>query len=170
MPLLAVDAACLTENLQSLDLTTRVQRDTPDLFLQPGVTMKSARIIVTVAVAATLSACASKPQDIEAAYVSPTLYERLSCDRLREEATAVSARAIAASGAQQKKADNDAVAVGVGVVIFWPALFFAKGDGATAAEVARLKGEMKAIEMASLKNNCGIRFEDPSAKPSAKKG
>ncbi|MCZ8180139.1 MAG: hypothetical protein O9309_14035 [Rhizobium sp.] len=125
---------------------------------------------IALSLAVALSSCASKPQDIEAAYVSPALYESLTCDRLREEATAVSARAIAASGAQQKKADNDAVAVGVGVVIFWPALFFAKGDGATAAEVSRLKGEMKAIEMASLKNNCGIRFEDPTAKPAAKKG
>ncbi|QEE47078.1 hypothetical protein FVA81_21815 [Rhizobium sp. WL3] len=127
-------------------------------------------IAFAVAIAAAFSSCASKPSEIEAAYVSPALYESLSCDRLREEATAVSARAIAASGAQQKKADNDAVAVGVGLVIFWPALFFAKGDGASAAEVARLKGEMKAIETASIKNNCGIRFEDPSAQPTKKKG
>lgn len=124
---------------------------------------------ITMALAVALSSCASKPTDIEAAYVSSTLYESLSCERLREEATTVSARAIAASGVQQKKADNDAVAVGVGLVIFWPALFFAKGDGASAAEVARLKGEMKAIETASIKNNCGIRFEDPTAKPAKKK-
>jgi hypothetical protein len=135
---------------------------------QLGVIMNKT-IAVTVALAAALSSCASKPKDIEAAYVSSTLYESLPCDRLREEATAVSARAIAASGVQQKKADNDAVAVGVGLVIFWPALFFAKGDGASAAEVARLKGEMKAIETASLKNNCGIRFEDPTAQPAKKK-
>lgn len=128
------------------------------------------KIAAAVALATVLSSCASKPSDIEAAYVSPALYESLSCDRLREEATSVSARAIAASGVQQKKADNDAVAVGVGLVIFWPALFFAKGDGASAAEVARLKGEMKAIEAVSLKNNCGIRFEDPTAKPAKKKG
>ncbi|MGC4410285.1 hypothetical protein D4A92_13300 [Rhizobium rosettiformans] len=127
------------------------------------------KLATVLGLAAMLSSCASKPQDIEAAYVSPMLYESLSCDRLREEATAVSARAIAASGVQQKKADNDAVAVGVGLVLFWPALFFAKGDGASAAEVARLKGEMKAIEGASIKNNCGIRFEDPTAKPAAKK-
>jgi hypothetical protein len=127
-------------------------------------------IAIAVGLGLALSSCASKPKDIEAAYVSSTLYESLSCDRLREEATAVSARAIAASGAQQKKADNDAVAVGVGLVIFWPALFFAKGDGASAAEVSRLKGEMKAIETASLKNNCGIRFEDPTAQPASKKG
>jgi hypothetical protein len=127
-------------------------------------------IAIAVGLGLALSSCASKPKDIEAAYVSSTLYESLSCERLREEATAVSARAIAASGTQQKKADNDAVAVGVGLVIFWPALFFAKGDGASAAEVSRLKGEMKAIETASIKNNCGIRFEDPTAQPVKKKG
>lgn len=125
--------------------------------------MKS-KYIVATCIAGLLSSCASKPSEIEAAYVSSTLYESLSCEQLRQEATAVSSRAIAASGAQQKKADNDAVAVGVGVVIFWPALFFTKGDGATAAEVSRLKGEMRAIETASLKKNCGIRFETASAK------
>lgn len=129
--------------------------------------MRSKTVAAACAVAV-LSSCASKPDEIEAAYVSPALYESLSCARLREEATSVSARAIAASGAQQKKADNDAVAVGVGMVLFWPALFFAKGDGATAAEVSRLKGEMRAIEMASIKNNCGIRFETaPAAKKAA---
>ncbi len=125
--------------------------------------MKS-KYIVAACIAGLLSSCASKPSEIEAAYVSSTLYESLSCEQLRQEATAVSSRAIAASGAQQKKADNDAVAVGVGVVIFWPALFFTKGDGATAAEVSRLKGEMRAIETASLKKNCGIRFETAAAK------
>jgi hypothetical protein len=127
------------------------------------------KIASVIGLALAVTSCASKPNDIEAAYVSSTLYEGLSCNRLREEATMVSSRAIVASGVQQKKADNDAVAVGVGLVIFWPALFFAKGDGASASEVSRLKGEMKAIETASLKNNCGIRFEDPSAKPAKKK-
>lgn len=117
------------------------------------------RIAAATCAVAIVSSCASKPSDIDAAYVSPALYEGLTCDRLREEATAVSARAIAASGVQQKKADNDALAVGVGVVLFWPALFFTKGDGASAAEVSRLKGEMRAIETASIKNNCDIRFE-----------
>lgn len=127
--------------------------------------MKS-KYIAAACIAGVLSSCATKPSDIEAAYVSPTLYESLTCVRLREEATVVSSRAIAASGAQQKKADNDAVAVGVGVVIFWPALFFAKGNGASAAEVSRLKGEMQAIEAASLKKNCGIRFETAALKKS----
>jgi len=33
-----------------------------------------------------------------------------------------------------------------------------KGDGTTATEVARLKGEMTAIEQASVAKNCGLSF------------
>jgi hypothetical protein len=61
-------------------------------------------------------------------------------------------------GSQDAKARNDAVATGVGLVLFWPALFFIKGDSTTAAEVSRLKGEMEAIEQASVRKECGIQF------------
>lgn len=45
------------------------------------------------------------------------------------------------------------------MVIFWPALFLAQGDGVQAAEVARLKGEMDAIETVSREKGCGIQFQ-----------
>jgi hypothetical protein len=32
------------------------------------------------------------------------------------------------------------------------------GDGNTAAELARLKGQMQALEQASVQKNCGIQF------------
>ena len=47
----------------------------------------------------------------------------------------------------------------VGVVIFWPALFFIDGDNQKTAELARLKGEMEALEQASIQKNCGIQFQ-----------
>ncbi|WP_457094921.1 hypothetical protein [Microvirga sp. P5_D2] len=123
--------------------------------------MKS--ITTAVIAALSLAGCASKSENIAAAYVSPLTYDSYSCRNLQEEAARVSARAIAASGAQDSKATNDAVATGVGVVLFWPALFFIKGEGASAAEVARLKGEMDAIEQASIKKRCGIEFRKASA-------
>lgn len=46
----------------------------------------------------------------------------------------------------------------VSLILFWPAAFFLKGDGAAAAEVARLKGEMQAIEQVNRVKNCGIKF------------
>lgn len=108
--------------------------------------------------AALASGCASKSDNIAAAYVSPNAYASFSCSQLQEEAIRISNRAAAASGAQDSKASNDAVATGVAVVLFWPAAFLIKGDGAGAAEVARLKGEMEAIEHASIQKRCGLQF------------
>lgn len=109
--------------------------------------------------ATVLSGCAKSADSISAAYVSPLQFENFSCPQLREEATRVSSRAIQVTGEQNSKATSDAVVTAVGVVVFWPALFFVKGDGATAGEVARLKGEMEAIEQVSVRKNCGIRFQ-----------
>ena len=116
-----------------------------------------------IALALTAAGCASRSDNIAAAYVSPNTYASYSCPALREEATRVSSRAIQASGAQDSKATNDAVATGVAVVLFWPAAFLIKGEGASAAEVARLKGEMEAIEQASIQKRCGIEFRRPGA-------
>ena len=116
---------------------------------------------IVAVVAFSLVGCATSPDNISAAYVSPIQYQSYSCPQLREEATRVSSRAIQVSGVQSSKATTDAVAMTVGVVVFWPALFFLKGDGTTAAEVSRLKGEMDAIEQASIRKKCGIQFQKP---------
>jgi hypothetical protein len=105
-----------------------------------------------------LSGCATNPKDIAPAYVSPVLYQNLSCQQLAEEAARVSQAAAVATGAQQSQASKDAVMVGVTAVLFWPAIFFVGGDKGNAAEVARLKGEMQAIEQANLTRGCGIEF------------
>ena len=60
--------------------------------------------------------------------------------------------------------------MGVGLVIFWPALLFTKGNDENTAELARLKGSMDAIEQASIRKNCGIKFQrapPPSHLPQA---
>lgn len=106
-----------------------------------------------------LAGCATPADNIAAAYVSPIGYQGLSCAQLGTEAQAISGRAAAAVGAQNKKATGDAVAMTVGLVVFWPALLFTQGDGAQAAEVARLKGEMQAIEDAARRKGCGIKFQ-----------
>ncbi len=47
---------------------------------------------------------------------------------------------------------------GVALVLFWPAALFMKGDGADAAEVARIKGEMQSIEQVNRIKKCDIVF------------
>jgi hypothetical protein len=105
-----------------------------------------------------LAGCATRSENVTATYVSPIQYQSYTCQQLREEAARVSAKAAAASGVQDSKANGDAIATGVAVVIFWPAAFFLKGDGSTAAELASLKGQMDAIEEANIQKKCGIEF------------
>ncbi len=116
------------------------------------------RMFVLLGCAATMAGCASRSENVNAAYVSPNAYQSYSCDQIRAEAARVSSRAAAATGTQNSKATSDAVTTGVAVVLFWPAAFFIKGDGAGAAELSRLKGEMEALEQASVQKKCNIVF------------
>ena len=110
-------------------------------------------------VAALVSGCATNPKDIAPSYVSPILYQNLSCEQLAQEAARVSQAAAVSTGAQANQASKDAVMTTVGVVLFWPSLFFIGGDKGNAAEVARLKGEMQAIEQANISKSCGLQFQ-----------
>ena len=102
-----------------------------------------------------------KSNEITAAYVSPVTYQTYSCQQLSQEAQAVSARAAAVSGAQDQKRTNDQIATTAAIIIFWPAAFLVSGDGPVAAELAQLKGQMVAIEQASIQKKCGIKFQQP---------
>jgi hypothetical protein len=119
-----------------------------------------------------LVGCASSSDEIRAQYISPLQYQDLSCQQIGAEAQRVSARASEVAGVQDEKSTNDAVATGVGIVLFWPSLFFIKGDGQTAAELGRLRGEFDALEQASIRKNCGIQFprKAPPPPPEATSG
>ena len=119
------------------------------------------RILGIVALGAALGGCASSAEDIMPAYVSPVMYQQYTCQQLAQEAQAVSARAGALSGAQDHQRTNDGLATAAAVVIFWPAAFFVGGDKQTAAELAQMKGQMVAIEQASIQKKCGIQFQGP---------
>lgn len=120
------------------------------------------RNLLLMAFAAMLAGCASSSSDIRAAYVSPLQYNNLTCEQLGLEAERVSARAADVAGIQDQKSTNDAVATGVAVVLFWPAAFFIKGDGPTATELARLKGEFETIEKVSSQKGCNLQFRGGS--------
>src|SRR6476619_711387 len=109
--------------------------------------------------ASLLAACASKSSEVTSAYVSPIMYQSYNCQQLGMEAQAVSAKAAQLSGAQDQKRTNDQVATAVAVVVFWPAAFLVGGDGQVAAQLAQLKGQMNAIEQASIQKRCGIQFQ-----------
>ncbi len=102
-----------------------------------------------------LSACATRPENIQAQYVSPMQYQSYSCEQLESEAMRISRKVTEVTGKQSKQATGDAVAMGVGLVLFWPALFFLIGDDKK-EELARLKGEYDAIEQSAIQKNCSL--------------
>jgi hypothetical protein len=119
------------------------------------------RILGIVALVAALGGCASSAEDIAPAYVSPIMFQHYTCQQLAQEAQAVSAHAAALSGAQDSQRTKDEVATTAAVIIFWPAAFFVGGDKQTAAELGQMKGQMVAIEQASIQKKCGIQFRGP---------
>jgi uncharacterized protein YceK len=116
-------------------------------------------VLLSTAAVLVLAGCASKSEDITAAYVSPVAYQSYTCDQLQQEAEGISARAAQAAGQQDKARKNDQVKTAVGVVLFWPVLLFNEGDGRNAAELSNLKGQMNAIQTASTKKKCGFTFQ-----------
>lgn len=117
--------------------------------------------VATLCVA--LGGCASSSKEIQATYVSPVQYQSYTCQQLTLEAQALSTRASQISGVQDEKRTSDAVATAAAVIIFWPAAFLVRGDGQTAAELANLKGQMQAVEQASIQKKCNIQFQAPKS-------
>src|ERR1700742_1226368 len=117
------------------------------------------RILGIVALGAALGGCASSAADIAPAYVSPVAFQGYNCQQLALEAQAISTRAATLSGAQDSQRTRDGWATGAAIVVFWPAAFFVGGDKQTAAELAQMKGQMVAVEQASIAKKCNIQFQ-----------
>jgi hypothetical protein len=134
----------------------------PDRSLWKGIEMnwKFVRLLAAMgACVIVLGACASSSKEIKATYVSPLEYQQYDCEQLSQEMRRVSRRASEVAGNVDEEASDDKVATGIGVVLFWPALFFIDGDGPQAQEYARLKGEIEAMEQASIEKRCDIQVK-----------
>jgi len=127
--------------------------------MQPGLGDQDMRNLGVVALCVALAGCASSAADITPAYVSPVQYQSYTCQQLALEAQSISTRAATLSGAHDKQRTNDGLATAAAVVIFWPAAFFVGGDKQTAAELAQMKGQMVAVEQASIAKKCNIQFQ-----------
>ena len=130
--------------------------------------MKNKSVALILIVAFLSSGCATSPDKIRATYVSPLQYYGLSCEQIREEMIRVSAKVGEVTGVQQSEATKDAWAMGVGLILFWPALFFLMGSDKK-AELGRLKGEYEALETVAIRKNCGFAAELEKAREEHKK-
>lgn len=112
------------------------------------------KIIATTLIPVFLSACATAGKDVTATYVSPVQFSTYDCDQLRQEMLRIQGRANQLSGRLDEAASNDKALVGVGMILFWPALFALGGTKQQEAELSRLKGEYDALSAAGVSKKC----------------
>lgn len=105
-----------------------------------------------------ISGCSTKAKNVSASYVSPLQYQSYNCNQIGQEMLRVNRNVLEVTGQQDRAAGKDAVALGVGLVLFWPALFFMIG-GDKKEELGRLKGEYEALQTAAISQECDVTEE-----------
>ena len=100
--------------------------------------------------------CATSSKHIATEYVSPMQYQSYDCTQLAAELARIQVRVSQLGGALDKASDNDKMITGVGIILFWPALFALGGTKQQEAEYARLKGEYDAVDQASIAKHCSV--------------
>jgi len=115
--------------------------------------MKTTTILVTTALIA-LSACAKQPDKIVATAVSTSNYSYMSCNQLRAQRNAVVTNVNNLTTKQKKAADDDALIMGVGILLFWPAMFAPGITDDFGPQLAQAKGEYDAINAVGNQKRC----------------
>ena len=100
--------------------------------------------------------CATSSKDIAPNYVSPMQYQSYDCDQIGGEMIRIQSRVNALTGRLDEAATNDKVIMGVGLILFWPALFALGGTKQQEAEYARLKGEYDALQQSAIQKKCSF--------------
>ena len=109
-----------------------------------------------------LGGCASNPDKIDAAYISPLKYRTYDCDQVAMEMDHVGRRTTDLYMRLKKERNADNWQMGIGLVLFWPTLFLLEGgDGPEATEYAQLKGNFEALRETSVQKKCAIEAKSP---------
>jgi hypothetical protein len=117
--------------------------------------------VVTIAACVLLSACASKPQDIELIAAPAHTYASYDCEQMLVEARNLVEEATSSYRAQVRRNRADKQTMIVGFFVTWPVTMLVEGDGLEAEKIGILKGRMQALENASTKLDqpgCKITF------------
>ena len=109
-----------------------------------------------------LVGCASHPDKIATAYVSPLKYKDSSCDQIALEIDYVGQKTTQLYQRLKKERTSDNWQMGLGLVLFWPTLFFLEGgDGPEATEYSQLKGDFEALRQTATAKNCSVTGKSP---------
>ncbi|MDD2721287.1 MAG: hypothetical protein PHH47_08280 [Gallionella sp.] len=115
-----------------------------------------------------LAGCATSSKNIAANYVSPMQYHAYDCEQLAGETQRIQSRVDQVGGRLDVAATHDQQLVGVGMILFWPALFALGGTKEQEAEYARLKGEYDAVQQAAIAHKCpGVVAQTPTTTTTA---
>ena len=112
------------------------------------------KVLLPVLTSFLLLGCATASKDVTTTYVSPVQFQSLDCDQLAAEAARVQLRVNQIGGRLDEAASADKAIAGVGIILFWPALFALGGTKQQEAEYARLRGEYEAVQQASTIKKC----------------
>jgi hypothetical protein len=105
-----------------------------------------------------LASCGPSQAELRSTYVPPFPYLELDCPQLAREARAVSSRSDKLAGLAQsnpilKGNENNST------TILWPKAFSLVGNNSIADQLALMRGQMIAIEEASIRRQCSIQFQ-----------
>ena len=121
--------------------------------------MRSTLLVATFIVC---TGCASNPNKIDAAYVSPLTYARYNCDQIASEMNYVGQETTKLYQRLKSERTADNWQMAAGLLVFWPALLFLEGgDGPEAGRYSQLKGEFEALRQASIEKGCTINALSP---------
>lgn len=120
------------------------------------------RIILITLAAVLITGCAANSKKITAQYVSPAQYKNHSCQEMYSELERINARVAELTGTIDERASGDKAKVAIGVLLFWPALFFVGDNEQDRAEFSRLKGESEALQEAGASKGCDMQVAPAS--------
>ena len=103
-----------------------------------------------------ITSCASKPSELTATFVSPSMYHTYDCDQITKEMQRWQGQVTELTGKQSKIYKNDQTMGLVGTFLLWPLYFFIKGDGEVASQLKTAKGTLAALQQASVEKKCGF--------------
>lgn len=102
--------------------------------------------------------CASSPESIAPAYISDMSYSHWTCEQLGQEQPRLVSALATACDAQRRCRANDTA----GVIFLGLPVSSLSGSN-MASEVARLKGELQALQRAGILKNCSLPPVPPNA-------
>jgi hypothetical protein len=91
---------------------------------------------------------------VKPAPASPSDFASWGCDRMNDELDRVQRRAADLAYSVDERAGNNIFALGVGLMVFWPALLAMRPDGIDASDLAQLKGRDEALRVALREKSC----------------